>query len=127
MTKLRVLIVDDDANSSESMAMLLELSGHAVRTATDGPGALAVAEEFAPQAVILDVGLPVMDGYEVARRLRASEACRRSLIIALTGYGGDADRAAALAAGFDDHLLKPVDPGAIASRLERARVLDASM
>ena len=114
---LRVLIVDDDADSAESMAVLLEMGGHAVRTAVDGPGALAIAAEFAPQAVILDVGLPRMDGYEVVRRLRALDACRSSLVIALTGYGRAEDRTCALAAGFDDHIVKPADPDALAGRL----------
>ena len=118
---LRVLIVDDNADSAESMAVLLKMDGHAVRTAADGPGALAIAAEFAPQAVILDVGLPQMDGYEVARRLRSLDACRSSLVIALTGYGRAEDRTCALAAGFDEHIVKPADPEALAGRLATYR------
>ena len=112
---LRVLVVDDSVDSADSLALLLELDGHQVRTATDGLAALDVAVAFAPQAVLLDVGLPRLDGYEVARRLRCLDACRGSLLIALTGYGRPEDRAAALAAGFDEHLTKPADPTVIAS------------
>jgi two-component system, OmpR family, response regulator len=116
---LRVLIVDDSADAAESLGLLLELDGHLVKTAGDGPAALEIAAEFAPEAVLLDLGLPVMDGYEVARRLRALEVCRASYLVALTGYGRDEDRAAASAAGFDEHITKPADPNEIARLLAR--------
>jgi CheY-like chemotaxis protein len=104
-----VLIVDDNVDSAESLAELLALSGHAVRTAHDGPAALRAAEEHRPDAVLLDIGLPRMDGYEVARRLRQLPGGPRPTLIAMTGYGQDDDRRKSHAAGFDHHLVKPVD------------------
>jgi two-component system OmpR family response regulator len=106
----RILVVDDNTDAVESLALLLELEGHDVRTALDGPAALDLASEFRPQAVLLDIGLPGMDGYEVARRLRERPETREALIIAITGYGQQEDRALTKAAGFDHHLVKPVDP-----------------
>jgi len=106
----RILVVDDNTDAVESLAFLLELEGHDVRTALDGPAALDLASEFRPQAVLLDIGLPGMDGYEVARRLRERPETREALIIAITGYGQQEDRALTKAAGFDHHLVKPVDP-----------------
>jgi PAS domain S-box-containing protein len=110
---LRVLVVDDNVDSADSMALLLSLDGHETRTAFDGPGALAAAAEFLPQAVLLDIGLPGMDGYEVARRMRELPGLRNVLMIAITGYGQEDDRARSKAAGFDHHLVKPVDPDAL--------------
>ncbi|CAL1239987.1 response regulator [Candidatus Methylocalor cossyra] len=110
---LRILVVDDNVDSADSMALLLSLDGHDARTAFDGPGALAEAAEFRPQVVLLDIGLPGMDGYEVARRLRALPDLGAVLIIAVTGYGQDDDRIRSKAAGFDHHLVKPVDPDAL--------------
>jgi signal transduction histidine kinase len=106
----RVLAVDDNADAVESLAVLLGMQGHQVRTAHDGPDALEQAEAFRPEVVILDVGLPRMDGYEVARRLREREGMRGVLLVALTGYGREEDRRRSLEAGFDRHLVKPVDP-----------------
>ncbi len=103
----RVLVVDDNADSAESLAMILSLRGHEARTALDGPQALAVAREFRPAVVMLDIGLPGMDGYEVARRLRSEHD--GILLVALTGYGQDEDRRRSKEAGFDHHLVKPVD------------------
>lgn len=106
----RILVVDDNTDAVESLALLLELEGHDVRTALDGPAALDLASEFRPQAVLLDIGLPGMDGYDVARRLRERPETREALIIAITGYGQQEDHAPAKAAGFDHHLVQPVDP-----------------
>jgi signal transduction histidine kinase/CheY-like chemotaxis protein len=107
---LRVLVVDDNSDVAESIAMLLELQGHQVEIANDGPQALTAALRFAPEVVVLDIGLPGMDGYEVARRLRARPATKQPmLLIALTGYGREEDREQALAAGCDHHLIKPAD------------------
>jgi len=106
----RILVVDDNTDAVESLALLLELEGHEVRTALDGPTALDLASEFQPQAILLDIGLPGMDGYEVARRLRERPETREALIIAITGYGQQEDRALTKAAGFNHHLVKPVDP-----------------
>jgi PAS domain S-box-containing protein len=115
---LRVLVVDDNVDSADSMAMLLSLDGYEVRTAFDGPGALAEALEFHPQVILLDIGLPGMDGYEVARRIRELPGVRDTLMIAITGYGQDDDRARSRAAGFDHHLVKPVDPDTLSALLE---------
>ncbi|HYE34024.1 response regulator [Methylocaldum sp.] len=106
----RILVVDDNTDAVESLALLLELEGHEVKTALDGPTALELASDFQPQAVLLDIGLPGMDGYEVARRLRETPEMSKALIIAITGYGQQEDRALTKAAGFDHHLVKPVDP-----------------
>jgi PAS domain S-box-containing protein len=103
----RVLIVDDNRDAAESLAMLLEADGQEVRIAHDGPGALARAADWAPDLVLLDIGLPGMDGYEVAQRLRAGNARTPMVVVALTGYGQPADRQRARAAGFDHHLVKP--------------------
>ena len=106
----RVLIVDDNVDSAESLALLLTMSGHKVRTAHDGPAALEAAEAFRPEAVLLDIGLPGMDGYEVARRLRQQAGLNNTFLVAVTGYGQDEDRRRAEEAGFDAHLVKPADP-----------------
>jgi signal transduction histidine kinase/DNA-binding response OmpR family regulator len=106
----RILVVDDNEDGLETLAILLELSGHAVQTAADGPSALAAAETFRPDVVLLDIGLPGMDGYEVARRLRANPVFRQTRLIALTGWGQDNDRQQSRDAGFDLHLVKPIDP-----------------
>lgn len=112
----RILVVDDNQDSAESLALLLELHGHEVRTAFAGPAALETASTFRPDVVLLDIGLPGMDGYEVARRLRADD--HRSLLVALTGYGRDDDRQRSQEAGFDHHLVKPVDLEELARVLE---------
>ncbi len=113
----RVLVVDDQADSTDSLALFLRLRGHQVHTAADGPGAL---EEFArcqPEVVFLDLGLPGMSGYDVARRLRAMPEARDVRLVAVTGYGTEADREQTRAAGFDVHLAKPVDPHAVEALL----------
>ena len=113
----RVLVVDDQPDSTDSLALFLRLRGHQVHTASDGPGAL---EEFArcqPEVVFLDLGLPGMSGYDVARRLRAMPEARDVRLVAVTGYGTEADREQTRAAGFDVHLAKPVDPHAVEALL----------
>ena len=104
---LRVLVVDDNVDSAETLGMLLRASGHDVRTAHDGPSALSAALEYVPDAVFLDIGLPLMNGYEVAKRIREQPDLENVLLIALTGYGQDTDRQASLLAGFEQHLVKP--------------------
>jgi two-component system CheB/CheR fusion protein len=106
----RVLVVDDNADAREALRFLLDDEGFEVRTAADGPDALAQAETFCPDVVLLDIGLPGIDGYEVARRLRTLPATRNARIVAVSGYGQAQDRERSRAAGFDDHLLKPVSP-----------------
>lgn len=107
----RVLVVDDNVDSAETMAEILKLWGHDVQTAHDGPGALEAARAQRPDAILLDLGLPVMDGYETARRLR--EEGLSTLLVAVTGFGGAEDRRRATEAGFDTHLVKPVSPEAL--------------
>jgi signal transduction histidine kinase/CheY-like chemotaxis protein len=112
----RVLIVDDNVDAATLTAELLEPLGYEVAVAHDGPAALKLAEAFDPHMCLLDVGLPVMDGYELARRLRGRGA-QDLRLIAVTGYGQDHDRARALEAGFDRHLVKPVDVGELTRAL----------
>jgi PAS domain S-box-containing protein len=106
----RIVLVDDNADVAESLSMLLELLGHRVRVAVDGPSALELARTAVPDVMLIDIGLPGMDGYEVARRVRRDPALGGVALIALTGYGRDEDRERARDAGFDHHLVKPVDP-----------------
>lgn len=106
----RVLVVDDNVDSARSLAMLLEMSGHAVATANDGPEAVRRAGEFQPELILLDIGMPGMSGYEVCRAIRQSPGGTRPKIFALTGWGMEEDRRKSSAAGFDGHLVKPVAP-----------------
>jgi signal transduction histidine kinase len=115
----RVLVVDDNRDAAQSVASFLELGGHEVRTAADGAEALVASELFAPQVFVLDIGLPVLDGYEVAQRLRQSPIGRDALLVALTGYGQREDRLNAEAAGFNHHFVKPADPTALLSCIEK--------
>ncbi|HET7866687.1 MAG TPA: response regulator [Burkholderiaceae bacterium] len=96
------------------MARLLQLSGHSVQTAHDGLRALALAASMRPDVVLMDIGLPEMDGYEVARRIRELPGLGDVRLIAVTGYGQESDKLAALSAGFQLHLVKPVDPDELA-------------
>jgi CheY-like chemotaxis protein len=106
----RILVVDDNEDSAESMAILLRLWGHHVDVAHDGDSALQSAIAQRPEVVFLDIGLPGMDGYEVARRLRRQQDGSKLTLIALTGMGRDEDRQRAMEAGFDRHVTKPVTP-----------------
>jgi PAS domain S-box-containing protein len=112
----RVLVVDDNVDSAEMTAALISRWGHRTEQAHDGPSALKIAQDFRPDVVLLDIGLPDMDGYEVARRLRSTNAARPR-IIAVSGYGREADRLKSADAGFDAHLVKPVDFGALEREL----------
>jgi two-component system CheB/CheR fusion protein len=104
----RVLVVDDNVDSADSTAMLLDQAGYQTRTAYDGEGALAAVPQFHPDVIVLDIGLPGMDGYELARRLRGRGETADTLLIALTGYGRPEDAERAKGAGLDHHLVKPV-------------------
>ena len=106
----RILIVDDNVDAAETMAMLLDLSGYETRTAFSGREALDVARAFQPEMVFLDIGMPGMNGYEVAKKLRANPATASARLIALTGWGTSEDLRKSIAAGFDAHLTKPVEP-----------------
>jgi len=109
----RILVVDDQQDSTDSLALFLRLRGHEVRTAHDGPSALDEIEHYRPEVVFLDLGLPGMSGYDVARRVRMKTDLGPLRLVALTGYGTDADRQKTRDAGFDVHLAKPVDPRAV--------------
>jgi CheY-like chemotaxis protein len=116
-----VLVVDDNRDAADSVAALLQLRGHLVWVAYDGPSALAVAAERSPQVVLLDIGLPGMNGYEVATRLREMDQTRASTIVALTGYGQEEDRQRSEQMRFDAHLVKPVDSETLYRLIERAQ------
>ena len=106
-----ILVVEDNPDARETLKMLLEMMGHRVHVASDGETGLAAAERFKPDVLLVDIGLPRMDGYEVARRIRATNGWpSRPLLIAVTGYGQDSDRERAIAAGFDLHMAKPIEP-----------------
>jgi PAS domain S-box-containing protein len=116
-TSHRILVVDDNHDSADSLGILLRVMGNQVWCAYDGPSALQTAQEIRPAVVLLDIGLPGMDGYEVARRLRQIPNMRDALIVAQTGWGHDEDRQRTQAAGFDLHLVKPIQPAALVSLL----------
>jgi PAS domain S-box-containing protein len=116
----RVLVIEDNLDVAETLAVLLEAWGHEVRSAGDGPSALAQAQAFRPEVVLVDIGLPGMDGYQVARALRRMPDLAGSRLIALTGYGQEEDRRVSRDAGFDEHCVKPVDPDALAELVATA-------
>jgi PAS domain S-box-containing protein len=113
----RLLVVDDNKDAADSLAMLLRMRGHQVRIAYDGAGALALAAAEIPDVVFLDIGMPVMDGFEVARRMRAISGLEKVILAALTGWGQLEDRRRTAAAGFDHHLVKPPEPDVLESLL----------
>jgi len=104
----RVLVVDDNEDAADSLATLLDVSGFQVRVAYDGPEAIAAADEFAPDAALLDIGLPHLSGYDIARHVRATRG-EEVLLVAITGWGQEEDRRKAREAGFDHHFTKPAD------------------
>jgi CheY-like chemotaxis protein len=107
---LRVLLVDDNEDSRQMCSLMLQTYGHEVYQAADGPEAIETFRRTRPHAAVIDIGLPGMDGYDVARQVRAEPSGRDVVLIALTGYGFSEDRAKSRAAGFDSHLVKPVVP-----------------
>jgi PAS domain S-box-containing protein len=118
----RILIVDDNVDAAESMSLLLQLNGHEVMFAQDGSAALALSSTFHPKVILLDIGLPGLDGYSVAQKLRKQPETRDVMLIALTGYGQPEDRERSKAAGFDYHLVKPVDHNAIENLIDSLSV-----
>ncbi len=108
----RVLVVDDSVDSAETLGELLKIWGHDVRLAHDGPGAVEAARDYRPDVILLDIGLPGMDGFAVARQLR-TEGLQTRLLVALTGYGEQTDKRRSQEAGFHHHMVKPVDPEAL--------------
>lgn len=116
---LRVLVVDDNLDAAETLAMLLEMSGHDVKMANDGPEAIEVARRELPQVVLLDIGMPGMNGYDVARKLREQPETRGMVLVAMTGWGQEEDMARSKEAGFDHHLVKPVEPAVLSNLLAK--------
>jgi len=108
-----VLVVEDNPDAAEALTMLLEVLGHRVRTVHDGATALDLAQTSPPDVMLVDIGLPGIDGYEVARRVRQDARLQHVLLVALTGYGQEEDRQRTMAAGFDHHITKPVEPDAL--------------
>jgi CheY-like chemotaxis protein len=106
-------VVDDNVDASDTLGLLVQASGHDVRTANDGPTALKIALDYRPNVVLLDIGLPGLDGFEVAKRLRQQLVFKHVVLVAMTGYGQDADHQRSRAAGFDHHLVKPVEFGKV--------------
>ena len=117
VSNLRILVVDDNVDSADTAALLLELMGNHLETAHDGEEALAAAARFRPDVVLLDIGLPKSNGYQVARQIRHQPWGREVTLIAMTGWGQDDDVRRSTAAGFDHHLVKPVDPSALVALL----------
>lgn len=118
----RVLLVDDNKDAATSLGMILEMEGHDVRTAYDARSALEAARAHPPDVVLLDIGLPGSNGYDLARQMRKMPALRRAVLVALTGYGRDEDKARSWEAGFDVHLIKPVDLSAVIELLGHPRL-----
>ena len=117
LSRCRILVVDDNKDAADSLAMLLRVDGNDIRTAYDGPEAVEVAEMFHPEVVLLDIGLPKLNGYDVARRIRQQPWGQDATLIALTGWGKDEDRRLSQEAGFNFHLVKPVDLAALENLL----------
>jgi signal transduction histidine kinase/ActR/RegA family two-component response regulator len=115
----RILVVDDNVDSAESMAMMLELSGHDVATAHDGLEAVEVAREFQPHVALLDLGMPKLDGYEAARSIRRQSWGQKMMLVALTGWGQSEDKRRSREAGFDAHLVKPIDFGVLEELIDK--------
>ena len=121
----RVLVVDDNLDAAETLADILRELGHTTSVAHDGPTALVAAAAFKPHIALLDIGLPVMDGYELARRLREQPDLRKTRLFAITGYGQESDRERSRDAGFQEHLVKPIDLAELANLIDTACATDA--
>ena len=113
----RVLVVDDNADAATTLGDLLAAAGYQVETCLDGPSALAAADRFEPHACVLDIGMPGMDGYELARRLRENAGDRPPVLATVTAYDDDGHLTKAADAGFDLHFTKPADPGEVLDQL----------
>ena len=116
----RMLVVDDNRDGADLMAVLLRLQGHEVDVAHDGYRALEIAARFEPEVVLLDIGLPGMNGYDVAKQLRQMKLARAQCLIAMTGYGSEEDRQRTEEAGFDHHIVKPIEPAELNKLLARS-------
>lgn len=118
VTPRKILVVDDNVDAADTLSILLQMSGHALTVAHDGAAALKALTMDVPDVILLDIGLPGMNGYEVAQRVREIPALARTRLIAMTGYGQESDKQAAAEAGFDAHLVKPVDYAVLAEMIE---------
>jgi two-component system OmpR family response regulator len=116
-------VVEDHPDTAQTMAVLVGIFGHEVELAPDGPTALQLAQERPPDVALLDIGLPGLNGYEVARRLRDQVNGRKLLLVAVTGYGQDSDRLRSVEAGIHLHFLKPMDPAALRQILDGYKAL----
>jgi CheY-like chemotaxis protein len=117
---LRILVVEDNRDAADSLRLLLELYGYDVAVAYSGPDGVQAAEQWQPDVVLCDIGLPGLDGYGVARRLRQNPSTAKARLIAVTGYGAEDDRRRSREVGFEAHLVKPVDPDALQGVLLQA-------
>jgi CheY-like chemotaxis protein len=115
----RVLVVDDNQPSAQSLAWVMEANGYEVKACFDGKSAVQAAHDFHPDVVLLDLGMPVMDGYEVCRRLREDRTLADTLVIAQTGWGGEAERRRTAAVGFNHHMTKPLDFTVLLALIDR--------
>jgi CheY-like chemotaxis protein len=118
----RVLVADDLRDSADSLGLLIELMGHTVEIAYDGEAALSAAERFRPDIVLLDLGMPKLDGFEVSRRIRAAPWSESMRLVAQSGWGQEEDRRRTAEAGFDHHLVKPIDPTALEALMQKLAV-----
>ena len=119
--RFKILVVDDNHDSALSMSMMLSIMGHETRTAHDGETAVATAETFLPDVVLLDIGLPKLNGYEVAQRIRAKAWGKSMYLIAVTGWGQEEDRQRSSEVGLNVHMVKPVEPAALEKLLAELR------
>jgi CheY-like chemotaxis protein len=119
-SRLRIVVVEDNLDAAESLRLYLDLHGYEVRVAYTGPEGVRLAQEWPPAVVLCDIGLPGLDGYGVATALRRHPATAQARLIAVTAYSADADRQRSREAGFDRHLVKPVDPGELLKLLAEA-------
>lgn len=119
--RFKILVVDDNRDSALSLAMMLSIMGHETRTAHDGESAVSTAESFRPEVVLLDIGLPKLNGYEVAQRIRENAWGTSMFLIAVTGWGQDEDRQRSTEVGLNVHMVKPVEPAALERLLAELR------
>ncbi|MGY0595349.1 MAG: response regulator [Paraglaciecola chathamensis] len=123
----RILIIEDNVDAAESLSFLLEFNGHTTRVAYDGASGLSAAEEFRPNVVLLDIGLPDLNGYQVAGKIRETSWGKDIFLIAATGWGQDKDKALAQGAGCDRHLVKPIDYSELTALLSIAVLTTAGV
>ena len=113
VVKRRIVVADDNTDCAESTAVILRMEGHTVHVAYDGQHTVELVASVRPEVVLLDIGLPKLNGYDAARRIRAMDGMQDVLLVAITGWAQDSDKAQSRAAGFDHHLTKPVEPGVL--------------